>query len=176
MQAVTHLAAGAAIAAWLRPHESRARLAVATALAALSHVPLDDLALATYHPPRPLLHDPFWIAFHAAAWLGAALVAWRWRASAVVLAAALLPDLDWVLARPTGLWEPGALHAAVRALPGMREVSGTLRAVVPDLRAQPAAAAVELAIVALLLALAHRAQRRAAPTPADAAAASLAEG
>jgi hypothetical protein len=165
VQAVTHLALGAAVAVVLAPgpavgsRERRLRFGAAIAAAALSHALLDDLALATYHPPEALPGDPFWLGFHTLVFLAIAPVVWRFRRHGWVMAAALTPDLDWVLGRALGLWEPGALHGAFRALPGISAASEALRASVPDLRLVPAAAVVELGPVAALLALAHWAEK-----------------
>ncbi len=158
VQWVTHLAAGAVLGRWARAagaeRSGRARAGAwtrkATAIVGAigSHVLLDDLALATYHPPRARLHDPFWLGVHVAAALGALAIAVRLRALWPYLVAACLPDLDWVLGRPLGWWRAGAVHAALRALPGLAVVSKTLRAHVPDWREAQAALFVELAVLA----------------------------
>ena len=166
MQAITHLAFGAACAAALDPGaqspgcaQRRVRLVAAASVAALSHPLLDDLALATYHPAEARLSDPFWLGWHALVWIGAVAVLWWRRGHLPVLLAAVLPDLDW-LARPLDLWPEGALHGLFRSLPGLANVSETLRAVVPDWRLQPLAVVGEAVLVMSLLFLVKVWQRR----------------
>lgn len=169
MQAITHLAFGAACAAALdagvrNPEGShrRGRLALAATVAALSHPLLDDLARATYHPAQAQLSDPFWLGWHALVWTAAVAVLWWRRGHYPVLLAALIPDLDW-LARPLDLWPEGALHGLFRSLPGIASVSEALRSVVPDWRLQPLAVVGEAALVVSLLLLVMVWQRREEP-------------
>jgi hypothetical protein len=161
VQAATHLAAGAALA--------RALLRwpwLAAAIAALTHVWVDDLAQATYHPPDPLLDDAFWVGFHLLV-LGATLAtAWIFRRHAWILLAAMAPDLDWFVGRPLGLWEPGALHEAFRSLPGIASVSDALRASVPDWRMLRAAGLLEIGLFAALV-LGARVRTRGAEAPQE---------
>jgi len=163
MQAVTHMAFGAALAVVLTPRRDEAqprwragRIAAAVVAAALSHPLLDDLARATYHPPNAQLHDPFWLGFHALVAVATVAFAWRFRRHGWFMAASLLPDLDWVIGRPLGLWSEGSAHAAFRAIPGLSSVSEALRGVVPDLRGGRSGALLELGLVALLLAIVWR--------------------
>jgi hypothetical protein len=106
------------------------------------------------------------VGFHGLV-LGATLTAlWAFRAHGWILLAALAPDLDWFVARPLGLWDPGSLHEAFRSLPGIAAVSEALRASVPDWRLLRLAAVVEIGLFAgLLWAARARAPQREEHTP-----------
>lgn len=176
MQAVTHLAVGAALGALafrLIPEGASRLWRVATvlaaaALAAASHSILDDLALATYHPPDARWRDPFWVGYHVLVVGAAIALAWRARRFAPTLAASLAPDVDWFIGRPLGLWEPGAVHAAFRRLPGLAQLSAALRDAVPDRRESAWGALPEAALAVLVLAavLAAASGRRRGDAPA----------
>lgn len=145
MQAATHLAAGAALAA---AFPGRRRLTMP--LAALAHPLLDDIALATYHPPDPAWGDPFWVGYHAAVLIATLATLMAFRRHAWILAAAMIPDLDWI-ASPLGLWDRETLHIAFRAIPGIAWMSAGLRTLVPDLRLIPTAALAEIPLYATLV-------------------------
>jgi len=173
VQAITHFAIGATVASLLldraRPAEPtttddatrarRRRIALtagAAAFVALTHVLVDDLARATYHPPDARWRDIAWLSYHAVVYLAILPVLFHVRRHAIVAIAALGPDLaDWLVVRPLGLWEGGLGHEALRRLPGIAQISGALQSALPDLREEPLAAIPELLAVAGLLAFVH---------------------
>jgi hypothetical protein len=145
MQAATHLATGAALATAVPRRQS-----LAAGLAVLSHPVLDALSVATYHPADPLWHDTFWVIHQTGAWVVAVLTAMWLRGHTLVLLAAMVPDLDWLL-QPFGLWEPESVHSLFAAVPGISSVvSGTER-LLPDLTLEPLATFIELGLYGLLI-------------------------
>jgi hypothetical protein len=167
VQAITHFAVGASVSLLLirgvDPTSPRSRLfryGAIAALAALSHPILDDLAKATYHPPKALWGDPFWVVFHLLALTAAVAFAWRFRRHWVGMLFSVTPDFDWFLGRPFGLWSEGGLHAAFRSIPGLAAVDLWLGGTLPDLRHVRSAALFEGALVALTIALIWRLTRQ----------------
>src|SRR5690606_35965926 len=113
----------------------------------LSHVVLDALAVATYHPPNPLWNSVFWLSFHAFVFGMALFLLWKHRAALLFLLASVVPDVDWI-ARPLGLWTEGAAHDFFRSIPGLRLINDKLRAFLPDWRFVEMAALNELVLFA----------------------------
>jgi hypothetical protein len=157
MQAATHLATGALLARALP------RLPwLAAAIAALTHVLIDNVAVSTYHPPDPLLDDPFWIGFHLLVLAATLWAAFTFRRHGWILLAAMAPDLDWFIGRPLGLWDGDATHPLFRSIPGIAAISAWLRSSAPDLRLLPAAALLEIGLFAGIVTLARRLRARPA--------------
>lgn len=173
MQAMTHFAvgicAGAASYAFTKTYiqeklnnhpvqqKSLYGFAVATvffSLAALTHVLLDDIARATYHPPDALLQDGFWIIFHALVLVVSVALLWFYKSYWPFLLASVLPDIDWV-ARIFSLWPDGSAHALFRSLPLISQISASLQSVMPDWRFVPLAAGIEIMILLSFLVLAR---------------------
>lgn len=112
-----------------------------------SHVILDALAMATYHPPKVISDSIFWFVFHTFVAGVTVFLLWKYRSAGLFLLASVLPDTDWI-ARPFGLWPEGAAHEFFRSLPGLRAIDSALRAVLPDWRWQAWASVNELALFA----------------------------
>lgn len=128
-------------------------------LLVLSHVVLDDLALSTYHPSEALTDDVFWLVLHAFVAMLSIYLFFHFRFSALFIAAALLPDIDW-LARMVNLWPEGSAHAFFRELPLVSMHSEWLRAHLPDWRLVPFAAGIELFLLSAFLLLAKVLDRK----------------
>jgi hypothetical protein len=123
---------------------------VILALVMFSHVLLDSLALATYHPPNALLDSGFWLGFHALVALLTIYLAWKYRGIWLFLLASIVPDSDWI-ARPFGWWSEGAVHAYFRNLPVLAELDTFLASHLPDWRMSPLASINELLLLTLLM-------------------------
>lgn len=158
MQAMTHIAMGALGARlyqkllvkerspWLR----YSVLAVLFVLLVFSHVILDDLAMATYHPADALLNNPFWLLFHGFVAIASVYLLFRFRFMWLFIVAALLPDVDWI-ARFFDLWPEGSAHAGFRSVPGVLHFSEWIRSLLPDWRLVPMAAFLEIILLFVLL-------------------------
>jgi len=129
-------------------------------LAALSHVLLDDIAKATYHPPDALLQDWFWIIFHALVAVVSVTLLWFYKNYWPFLIASVLPDIDWI-ARFFSLWPDGSAHAFFRSLPLINQLSAFLQSVIPDWRFVPLASGIEIMILAGFLCVAWLLQKNA---------------
>ncbi|GAB4314983.1 MAG: hypothetical protein Kow0069_16610 [Promethearchaeota archaeon] len=67
----------------------------------VAHVPVDVLAKATYHPPKPRPRDPFWMVYHLAVAAASVLVAvWFWHPYWPFMLSGVLVDAwDWGVLR-----------------------------------------------------------------------------
>ena len=155
MQAMTHIAMGA-LGAKLYKASAKSlpmplpfvALLLILLVMVVSHVVLDDLAKATYHPPNALSDDWFWLLYHGLVLMISLtlLVYFRW--AWLFIIAALLPDVDW-FARFFGFSLQA--HEWFRSLPIISEWSVQIRSFVPDWRYVPWAAAIEFGLLCLLL-------------------------
>jgi hypothetical protein len=114
-------------------------------LLSLSHVLLDALAMATYHPSSALTGNTFWICFHAFVVLVTVFLLWKYKGAILFMLASVVPDADWI-ARPFGLWPEGAAHEYFRNLPGLSYLDSVIRSSVPDWRWEAFASLNELAL------------------------------
>jgi hypothetical protein len=110
MQAPTHLVAGICLQKAVRVIPPSPWRYVLVALLALTiHGILDRLAKFTYHPPKRLWKDRFWIAYHS--FLAVAtiyILVLYWREYWFVTVFSIAPDFDWVMIDLSGYL--GFLH------------------------------------------------------------------
>ncbi len=161
MQGMTHIAIGELGKQLYRqlpenqhPFLRYVSLSLLLMLLVLSHVVLDDLAMSTYHPSNALTDDVFWLVFHAFVAITSIYLLFRFRLSGLFIAAALLPDIDW-LARMVDLWPEGSAHGFFRDLPLVNSLSDWLRSHLPDWRLVPFAAGIEVFLLGVFLLLAR---------------------
>lgn len=102
MQAPTHILTGVLMEKAVRRYvHSRFDPLLIVSGGIVSHMLLDKLARLTYHPPRAMPRDPFWLSYHLLI-LGATLVALKlyWSDYKLGILASIVPDIDWIIFRP----------------------------------------------------------------------------
>lgn len=119
MQGPTHLVTGILIQKVLRNlRPLPLQYFLVAFLAFISHGFLDKLAMLTYHPPKPLRGDWFWISYHLIiAFLTIFIFVKYWKKYKLGLIFSVLPDFDWVLIHSSNLfslqipfWKEPILH------------------------------------------------------------------
>lgn len=119
MQGPTHLITGVLIQKAMRKVlPLPLRYFLIAFLAIMSHGILDRLARLTYHPPKPLAGDYFWISYHLLiAFLAIYILLKYWRNYKLGLIFSVFPDFDWVVIHTSNLfsfqipfWKETILH------------------------------------------------------------------
>jgi hypothetical protein len=108
MQAPTHLAIGILVEKAMERVESpRLRKSSVALVAALFHPILDALSDLTYHPPEPVLADPFWVSYHLfLSVLTICILLRYWGKYKFGMLFSILPDFDWFVIHLVRVFKP----------------------------------------------------------------------
>lgn len=108
MQAPTHILTGVLIEKIVNKYpELRFKATFIITGGIVSHILLDKFARLTYHSPKALWKDLFWLVYHASL-LFATIISLRyyWKDYKLGIISAIIPDFDWIFFRPITTFFP----------------------------------------------------------------------
>lgn len=159
MQAPTHILTGVLVQKIFKGNPTSIPAQFATVLFCyVSHIVLDKIARATYHPATADFTDMFWVTYHLIVLLGTITLLYiygneyKWG-----IIAALLPDIDWIFIHAQSLLKieflfynqpylHNILHLIFDQIPLLNELNN-----LPDYRQLPIACFFEIILVLILV-------------------------
>ncbi|MFH1398756.1 MAG: hypothetical protein ABIG95_01435 [Candidatus Woesearchaeota archaeon] len=138
MQGPLHLIMGILIQRNIAFGNPIIRYGTIAALAILSHLILDFFCKLSYHSPKPLINDKYWLFYNSAYALLCIPIIFFYRQYLFAMFFAMLPDFEWITAKRGGKLR---IHKFVNGM----------RASVPDLRRVRLASLSEIFLTLILL-------------------------